>query len=333
MKKSIAITVLAAGALTILIPHQPARTAQPAHHDPPSQGPAAYAYLCESAATEGPQEECANWRVVTRQGKTWELTDADGGNPVDVSADGRLIAYERATDHRIVVRDLVNGTVRPVLESLPVQAMGDFTVSPTLLDNGRWLYVEFEADDGDDDEDSMPAPFVAEVADGRTIWRLPRDATLLRLDMAGKRLMAKDENSFSVTDASGTTKIPLPGRLRVIQATGVLTPDGKRQAAEVVSRNFPAGGADIRPARLVTIDTANGNVLHDVQLSLPLRDRAGICRTSRWLSASDVLLRCGTGDLHRELTFRVNTRTGDHTKLGETKPPRPGLFELVWAED
>ncbi|MFI7641863.1 hypothetical protein [Nonomuraea sp. NPDC049400] len=123
MRRAITISVLATGALTVLlialIPRDPAGTAQPADRARPSQGPAAYAYLCESAAAEGPQEECANWRVVTRGGKTWELTDADGGNPVDVSADGRLIAYERASDHQIVIRDLVSGTVRPVLESLP----------------------------------------------------------------------------------------------------------------------------------------------------------------------------------------------------------------------
>ncbi|MFI7641864.1 hypothetical protein [Nonomuraea sp. NPDC049400] len=211
--------------------------------------------------------------------------------------------------------------------------MADFTASPRLLDNGRWLYVEFEADDGDDDENSMPAPFIATVADGRTIWRLPRDASLIRLDRAGERLMFQNQKSFSHMDRSGTTKIPLPGRLGVIQATGLLTFDGKRQATGVVSRNFPAGGADIRPARLVTIDTANGKVRHDVRLSLLLPDKAGICHASQWLNASEVLLRCGTGDLHRELTFRVNIRTGDHTMLREIKPPKPKLFELVWAED
>ncbi|MEV4108114.1 hypothetical protein [Nonomuraea sp. NPDC049695] len=337
MKRPIAITAVAAGALTMLvtalIPRNPAATAQSADSDQPFQGPAAYAYLCQSVATEGPQEECANWRIVTREGRTWELTDADGGNPVDLSADGRLIAYERASDHRIVVRDLVNGTVRPILENVPAQAMADLTVSPTLLGNGRWLDVEFEADDGEDDENAMPAAFIAQVADGRTIWRLPRDATLLRLDIAGKRLMVEDEKSFSVTDPSGTTKTPLPRRLRVAQASGVLTPDGKGQAAQVVSRNFPAGGADIRPARLVTIDTASGKVLHDVHLSLPLRDRAGSCHSSRWLSTSEVLLRCGTGEPHHEILFRVDTRTGAHRKLGEVKPPKSGLFELVWAED
>ncbi|GAA3226871.1 hypothetical protein [Nonomuraea helvata] len=333
MKRPIAIATVTAGALTMLltalIPRNPAATAQSAGPEPFFQGPAAYAYLCQSAATEGPQEECANWRIVTREGRTWELTDADGGNPVDLSADGRLIAYERTSDHRIVVRDLVNGTVRPILENVPAH----LSVSPTLLGNGRWLDVEFEADDGEDEENSMPAPFIAQVADGRTIWRLPRDATLLRLDMAGKRLMVEDERSFSVTDPSGTTKTPLPRRLRVAQASGVLTPDGKGQATQVVSRNFPAGGADIRPARLVTIGTATGKVLHDVHLSLPLRDRAAGCHSNRWLSASDVLVRCGTGEQHHEILFRVDTRTGAYTKLREMKPPKSGLFELVRAED
>ncbi|MEV0237307.1 hypothetical protein [Nonomuraea sp. NPDC050786] len=335
MKRPMAIAVVATGAvtmlLTALIPRDPAATAHSAGPDRPLQGPAAYAYLCQSAATEGPQEECADWRIVTREGRTWELTDADGGNPVDLSADGRLIAYERESDHRIVVRDLVNGTVRPILENVPAQTMRELTVSPRLLDNGRWLSVEFEADDGDDG--SLPAAFITRVADGRTIWRLPPHATLLRLDMSGKRLMVEDENSLSVTDPSGTTTVPLPRRLRVAQASGALTPDGKHQAAQVVARNFPAGGADIRPARLVTIDTVAGKVLHDIRLSLPLPDKADHCHPSQWLSASEVLLNCGTGEPHHEIMFRVDTRTGAHTKLREVKPPKAGLFELVWAED
>ena len=299
----------------------------------PPQEAAAYAYLCDNAKDEGPYEECARWFVVTRGGRTWQLADAAEGAPVDLSADGRYLAYARAADQRIVVRDLVAGTVRPIQEAVNTDGLPGRELVPALLDNGRYLYVSVQATDSSGERSGVPPDFIVDVASGRTIWRLPRNGRLARLDHDGTRLMVASDKSFAVLDPSGTRTIPLPAELRAIEAAGELTPDGNGQAAQVVARSFPAGGADIRPARLVTIGTRDGKVLHDVRLRLPLSDPASGCGTSQWLSASEVLLRCGTGNPFDETTFRVDTRTGDHTKVAELHPPRPRLFELVRAEN
>ncbi|MFI6741373.1 YncE family protein [Nonomuraea sp. NPDC050451] len=317
------------------IPHQqPGPLWAPVRNPDQRPGPtsgeaAAYAYLCDNAKDEGPHEECAHWFVVTSGGRTWRLTDAVERGYVDLTADGRYLAYQRAGDHRLVVRDLVGGTVRAVQEVVPGVDGDRLAYRPTLLAKGRWLYVDHVAGWAGVDE---PPGFVVDVATGRTVWRLPGDSWLVGLDDDGSRLMVEDDKSFSVMNAAGTTTRPLPARLRTIEATGALTPDGTGQAAQVVSRNFPAGGADIRPARLVTIDTRTGKALHDVRLSLPLKDRSSICDVSRWSSSREVLLRCGAGLFH-DIIFRVDTRTGRYTKAGETWPPRSHLFELVWAAD
>ncbi|MFG6201732.1 YncE family protein [Nonomuraea sp. JJY05] len=296
---------------------------------PASGETAAYAYLCDNAKGEGPHEECAHWFVVTSGGKTWRLTDAVERGYVDLTADGRYLAYQRAGDHRLVVRDLVGGTVRAVQEVMPGVDGDRLAYRPALLGKGRWLYVDYVPGWADVDQ---PASFVVDVSTGRTVWRLPKDSWLIGLDDDGSRLMFADDKSFSVMNASGTTTRPLPARLRAVEAAGILTPDGTGQAAQIVSRNFPAGGTDIRPARLVTIDTGTGKALHDIRLSLPLKDRSSICGVSRWASSREVLLTCGAGLFH-DILFRVDTRTGHYAKVGETRPPRSHLFELEWAAD
>jgi hypothetical protein len=273
--------------------------------------------------------------VATRDGRTWRLSDAVSGGTVDLSADGRYLAYHRAADDRVVIRDLLTGTIRPIQETVPGVDADRLTYAPEFLDDDRRLHVGINTEYETGDDGPPPPPgFIADVATGRTIWRLPPDARPARLDRNGTRLMTRTDESFTTTGPSGTTTVALPGPLRAIPARGsVLLPDGQGQAAQVVPRNFPAGGADIRPARLVTMDTGTGKVRHDIRLSLPLPDSAGSCRVRRWLGASEVLLSCGTGKEFEEITFRVDTRTGAHARVAETGPPKPHLFELVRAED
>jgi hypothetical protein len=271
--------------------------------------------------------------VVTRSGRTWQLDDAAEGTPVDLSADGRYLAYARATDQRGVVRDLAAGTVLPIQESVRADDLEGRELVPTLLSDGHHLLVTVRATNSAGDETPLPPAFIVNLADGRTLWHLPQDGTLARLDQDGTRLIVTDDRALSTLDSSGTTKVPIPARLRTPAALGTLIPDGAAQAAQIVSRNPAAGGSDIRPSRLVTIDTHDGKVLHDVRLRLPLRNRASFCDTTQWVNASEVLLRCATGKLFEEIAFRVDTRTGTYAKVTELHPPRPHLFELVRAEN
>ncbi|RSM96553.1 hypothetical protein DMB42_47645 [Nonomuraea sp. WAC 01424] len=53
---------------------------------------------------------CA-WRLVTRDGATYELADGPRDGPVEATPDGRRIAYYSPGRHAVVVRDLAGGQV------------------------------------------------------------------------------------------------------------------------------------------------------------------------------------------------------------------------------
>ncbi|NUR85253.1 MAG: hypothetical protein HOY71_14305 [Nonomuraea sp.] len=55
-------------------------------------------------------DECA-WRLVTRDGDTYELPSGPEKGPVEATADGRRVAYYSPALRTIVVRDLAGGQV------------------------------------------------------------------------------------------------------------------------------------------------------------------------------------------------------------------------------
>ncbi|MBE1590708.1 hypothetical protein ACFPOI_06705 [Nonomuraea angiospora] len=109
-----AATCLIAGGGTVLL--QQLRPEPPVVLTPPettvsplpSEGVApieqAYRQDCYAAT-------CAKraWRLVTRDGATYELTAASGIGPLEVTADGRRLAYYSSKQRTIVVRDLASG--------------------------------------------------------------------------------------------------------------------------------------------------------------------------------------------------------------------------------
>ncbi|MEU1727589.1 hypothetical protein ACNF49_47580 [Actinomadura sp. ATCC 39365] len=64
-----------------------------------------YRPMCRDDASACP------WRLVTRDGATYELADGPQNGPVEATADGRRIAYYSPGRHAIVVRDLAGGQV------------------------------------------------------------------------------------------------------------------------------------------------------------------------------------------------------------------------------
>ncbi|MFF4616552.1 hypothetical protein [Nonomuraea jabiensis] len=126
-----AATCLIAGGGTVLLQqlrpeppivlNPPETTASPL----PSQGvgPIEQAYRpdCRTPA-------CAKraWRLVTRDGDTYELTAAPGTGPLEITADGRRLAYYSPKQRTIVVRDLASGET---WKSPLKQPTEDFSVS------------------------------------------------------------------------------------------------------------------------------------------------------------------------------------------------------------
>ncbi|WP_329428821.1 hypothetical protein OG339_06005 [Streptosporangium sp. NBC_01495] len=90
-------------------------------------GPVEQAYR---PSCQGNSESCAKdaWRIVTREGDTYELAEAATG-PLAVTADGRRVAYYSSKQRGIVVRDLASGRV---WKSPLKQPEEDFAVEYTL---------------------------------------------------------------------------------------------------------------------------------------------------------------------------------------------------------
>ncbi|MER6175426.1 hypothetical protein [Streptosporangium sp. NPDC001681] len=90
-------------------------------------GPAEQAYRPRCRSNGGPCTEGA-WRIVTREGDTYELAEAATG-PLAVTADGRRIVYYSSKQRGIVVRDLASGRMWKAPLKQPEE---DFAVEYTL---------------------------------------------------------------------------------------------------------------------------------------------------------------------------------------------------------
>ncbi|MEU6778487.1 hypothetical protein ABZ912_04740 [Nonomuraea angiospora] len=109
-----AATCLVAGGGTVLF--QQLRPEPPVMLTPPETtvsplpaegvGPIEQAYRPECRTTACTKRA---WRLVTRDGDTYELPAGTG--PLEVTADGRRLAYYSSKQHTIVVRDLASGKI------------------------------------------------------------------------------------------------------------------------------------------------------------------------------------------------------------------------------
>ncbi|MER5650180.1 hypothetical protein [Streptosporangium sp. NPDC002524] len=131
-----AVTCLVAGGGVTLL--QQVRPAPPVVLTPPETavpplpargaGPVEQAYLQRCPALE---ESCAEraWRIVTGGGDTYELDEAYEKGPLEVTADGRRIAYYSSKHRGIVVRDLASGRIWKAPLKQPAE---DFAVEYAL---------------------------------------------------------------------------------------------------------------------------------------------------------------------------------------------------------
>ncbi|MEV4253498.1 hypothetical protein AB0J52_10045 [Spirillospora sp. NPDC049652] len=97
---------------------------------------------------------CAQWRLVGRSGKQWRLPDGVGSRvvkprdymgadaPLEISPDGWRVAYYRAKDQRLVVRDLNSGKVTPVSSRTAPEAI------PQMMFSGDGSHLALSAGEG-----------------------------------------------------------------------------------------------------------------------------------------------------------------------------------------
>ncbi|WP_188191539.1 hypothetical protein [Nonomuraea sp. SYSU D8015] len=267
MRAAAVITLAATG---VVVPASAAGAAAPGR--PPAlpdsgSGTAAFAYLCVNPKDrdEIPSGTCDTWRLVTADGQIFSVPEALGwekskdpnllgeAGSFAISPDGTRVAYHRAKDDRVVVRDLTSGESWTIPYRVPRGSLGSpFRLS--FIRDGSQLAI---------DSDDAPAT-LAQVEAG-TVRRMPKGWTLLDADPETGRITLlqapglQERGVFRTVEdgRSVTAKIPARAGKHLIWGAFAAR-DGR--AANLVPKDPPACGPDMTPVWLAVFSTRTGKM-------------------------------------------------------------------------
>ncbi|WP_433518010.1 hypothetical protein ACQP2T_22160 [Nonomuraea sp. CA-143628] len=284
----------------------------------PSQVRAAWIKTCTDKKTETTYP-CGHWQLITRDGGKLTVKDAaaaeiDGkGRKLDdagvfaISGDGRVIAYERAGDHRIVVRQVAGGPVKVLAASLVPKRYGTSPLSLYLSPQGDKLLV-----DSTDDKERVPAKVVT-IATGKIV-ELPAKDSMSGFSGDGGEVLAqrfrRDNTSTLIAyRADGTSIKRTPSQVVANSAMTALAADGKTVAV-IISGDEEAKKAP----RLRIYDLETGDLSAGVDLALKPAQTPYL---AQWTADGRLMVHVQTGDegstaVVRE--FTVDTQTGAATQ-------------------
>ncbi|MBT2229946.1 hypothetical protein [Nonomuraea sp. NEAU-A123] len=216
---------------------------------------------------------CGHWQLILRDGRKIAVKDAaatgvDGkGRKVEdaglfaISGDGHVIAYERARDHRIVVRGTTGGPVKVLAASLVPKRYGTEPLALYLSPQGDRLLI-----DSTDDRDRVPGKVVT-VATGKVV-ELPAKDTPQGFSGDGGEVLVQhsagdNTSSLVAYRGDGTSVKRTPPQVVANAALTALAADGKTVAAIV------SGDEDAKKApRLRIYDLETGDLSAGVDLAL-----------------------------------------------------------------
>ncbi|NUW38342.1 hypothetical protein HTZ77_44140 [Nonomuraea sp. SMC257] len=269
---------------------------------------AAWIPTCDSKA--GDNSACGPWRLLMADGRTLAVrdaavnrTDAKGRSLPDegrfaISGDGRVIAYERARDHRVVVRGAAGGTVTELPRSLVPKGIGTDDLTLTLSPAGDRLLVSYT-----DDPARRPTKVVT-IATGK-VTELPAAEEPVGFSGDGDEVLARrfpGDNTTALVahrlgDGGSTGRTP--PQVVANATTLALAADGRTVAVLI------GGDADLkRPPRLRIYDLDSGE-LHDT-VKLALKPSASPY-LARWTADGRLVLTTTTDDDERPAVVRVLT--------------------------
>ncbi|MFG1707742.1 hypothetical protein ACFLIM_31510 [Nonomuraea sp. M3C6] len=217
---------------------------------------------------------CGHWQLIMRDGSRVTVRGAantmiDGdGDEIDdtstfaISADGRVLAYERAGDHRLVVQR-VGGPAKVLPTSF--QPRRTENLSLYLSPKGDRVLIDYT-----DDPARLPAKVVT-VATGK-ITTLPAADTMLGFSGDGDEVLATrylSDNTMrlSAYRLDGGSIKRTPPQVVANTLTTALSPDGRTVAV------FTAGNTDKKtPPRVRLYDLANGELSAGADLPLKAGD-------------------------------------------------------------
>ncbi|MFD1543382.1 hypothetical protein [Nonomuraea guangzhouensis] len=283
-----------------------------------SEARAAWIKSCDDKKNEAGYA-CGHWQLVMRDGRKIAVKDAaangvDGkGRKVEyaglfaISGDGHVIAYERARDHRIVVRGTTGGPVKVLAASLVPKRYGTDSASLYLSPKGDRLLI-----DHTDDHERVPGKVVT-IATGKVV-QVPAMGEVRGFSADGDEVLTKDYNSDNTSTliayrADGGSVKRTPPQVVANAALTTLAADGKTVAVIV------SGDEDAKKApRLRIYDLETGDLSAGVDLALKPGQTPYL---ARWSGDGQLTVFLQSGEYGTTAVVRVLTadvRTGAVTR-------------------
>ncbi|MGI5171143.1 hypothetical protein ACQEU3_43000 [Spirillospora sp. CA-253888] len=300
--------------------------------------PIRFAFLDQCGGKGGPngappQGDCGQWRLVDRSGKQWRLADGigsystsngdymNGSAPLEISPDGRRIAYYQSGRERFVVREVTSGRITPIALPMPLAKLRGTMNSLTFSGDGRRLALT----SGDPE---IVQNVLADTTTGAVttlpnapVAGLGRDASTIVLAEGGFRPTGL---ALAGPDGKVRSRVRLDPRVDLSAAgsANLLSPDGRTLFT-----------TDRRINRILLVDTRTGKVTR----TLPVRQSLGrVAGIRGWAGPSKVFTvedvsdrngprRRGAGQARQEVPVMatrasiVDLNTGEFEVLGTFK--------------
>ncbi|TMR08264.1 hypothetical protein ETD86_48575 [Nonomuraea turkmeniaca] len=253
---------------------------------------------------------CGRWRLLWRDGRQTTIRDAAitkidsaGKETRDpstfaISGDGKVLAYERAGDHRLVVRRAAGGPATVLPKSVRPKGLGTDVIGLDLSSTGDKVLIDYQ-----DDPARLPAKVVT-VATGK-ITTLPAEDTVLGFSGDGDEVLATRLQGDNTTTMyayrldGGAPIKSTPPQVVANALAYALAPDGKTVAV------FTEGDtAKKRPPRARIYDLETG----DLSAAADLPVKADALPYAPWWTADGRLnVVVHSGDERETAVIRVLT--------------------------
>ncbi|MEU6712789.1 hypothetical protein ABZ897_15015 [Nonomuraea sp. NPDC046802] len=233
------------------------------------------------------------WRVVTREGKTYRLAEAlvrtkkNHGTPIALSRDGRMVAYYSREAQTYVVRDLVSGAEVTSPVKLKEERFG-LAAMLVLSDDGRHLVF-------DPSEGTKDPGLVIDMQSGATLW-VPGVYEPVTVKNGLVELVRYVKTDLLLMPVTGGGQ-PVNFKGAYINFSEV-APDGRTVAAVKWSKSQKADDLSL-------LDMKSGQVRKVPVKGLP--KEKGFFSPSLWRSASEVLVTIDNEKGHRAYAIDINT--------------------------
>ncbi|GGO80447.1 hypothetical protein [Nonomuraea cavernae] len=311
-------TVSAALLVAAVIGGAAATPATAAAQEGPAVARAAWIKSCHDRKKDV-DAPCGHWRLITRDGGGLALPDAAATRRhatgavvhepgrLAISGDGRVVAYERARDHRLVVRRVAGGPVKELPASLVPKGIGTDDLLLYVSPSGDKVLVEYL-----DDAERQPTRVVT-VATGRTV-ELPARDSVQGFSADGDEVLAtrgaRDNTTALVAHRLGGASIRrTPPQVVANAAATALAADGRTVAV------FVSGDADRgKPPRLRLYDLETGELSAGVDLALKPDATPYVARWTVDGRLVATVVSQEDGEPERVRVLTVDTETGDVTR-------------------